>query len=394
MADPYQYITATGVIVPDTEGIYAQVQQEYLAIFGADTLMTPDTPQGVLAVGDAVARAEVVQNNAAQANMINPNIAIGVFLDAIMAFTGQQRNAATRTLVPGVTISGVTGTLIPAGSEASTAVGDLFSSVSDVTISDGTATVDFRAVETGPISCSIGDLDQIVSNVNGWETVTNDTAGTLGQDTQSDQAARAKRNNTLAFQGVGLGEAITSALYNVDGVNSLWYQENVTGSTTTINGISMVRNSIFVCIDGGTDTDVAAALLENKSLGCNWVGTTSVDLIEPTSGQPYTVKFQRPDPVEFLVRLTSPNANTDNVKAAVVAWQTGMVAGLEGLKVGTDVSPFEIAAAIAEQCIGTFINKVEITLASDPTSWTTDVMVIGVDSLAFTSADDVSVITP
>lgn len=394
MADAYQYITATGLIVPDTEGLLAEVQQEFLAIFGQDTIVTPDTPQGVLITAQALARAEEVQNNAAVANQINPNIAGGVFLDAIMALTGQQRTAATRTVVPGVTVNGVTGTVLPVGTQASTATGILFESLTEVTLASGTGSADFRAVDYGPISCGIGELNQIVTNILGWETVTNATAGVIGQDTQSDQAARAKRNNTLAFQGVGLAEAITSALYNVEGVESLYFQENIAATTQTINTISMVAHSIWVCVDGGSDLDVASALLENKSLGCAWNGGEEVEIVEPSSGQTYTVKFERPDPIEFLVRVTTPNGSSDNIKAAVLAWAAGEITGMEGLKVGTDVSPFEIAGGINAVYPEIYVSKVEIAPGTSPTSWTTDVLVIEVDELAFTTASNISVITP
>ena len=68
-------------------------------------------------------------------------------------------------------------------------------------------------------------------------------------------------------------------------MTSLTFQENVSASTQTINGISMVGHSIYACVAGGTDTDVAAALLENKSSGCAWNGGTTVNVVEPASGQ-------------------------------------------------------------------------------------------------------------
>ena len=387
MADPYQYVTATGLIVPDTESIYVQVQQEFQATFGTDVLLTPDTPQGVLATAQALARAQEVQNNAVVANQINPNVSEGIFLDAIMSYTGQERTAATRTLVSGVTLNGVTGTVIPAGSQASTAVGDLFETLSSVTLVSGTGTVDFRAVEYGPIACGVGDLNLIVSNVNGWETVDNSVAGVLGQNTQSDQGARAKRSNTLAYQGLAIPEAQTSALYAIEGVTSLFFQENVESTTQTINGISMVKNSIWVCVAGGDDTAIAAALLENKTTGGNWNGSHTVTVIEPASNQPYTVKFERPTPVHFLVRVTTPNGASQDVTNAVVAWAAG-------LGVGIDVSPFEISAALVAAIPGIYVNKVEVTLASAPTSWSTNEITIAVNQLAYTTSSDVTVITP
>ena len=258
---PYQYLDATGVIVPDTSDILSDVQSEYLAVFGADLVVTPDTPQGVLITAEALARAEVVNNNAALANQINPNVAGGVFLDAILALTGVQRTAQTQTLVTNVTLTGIAGTVIPAGSQAQTSVGDVFQSLSTVTLSaGGTATVNFASVAYGAIPCAGSALNQVVSSVLGWETVTNNASGTpasvttLGTTTQSDQAARALRQNTLAFNGISLAEAITSALYNVPGVSSVFFQENVAATTQTINGISMVGHSVYACVQGGSDT--------------------------------------------------------------------------------------------------------------------------------------------
>src|SRR5262249_35563379 len=158
--------------------------------------------------------------NAALASQINPNVAGGVFLDAIMALTGMQRTPATRTLVTNVTLTGIASTVIPAGTLAATSAGDQFQSVSTVTLNpSGTPNVNFQSVQTGPIPCAGSALNTIVSSILGWETVTNNASGTpasvttLGTTTQSDQAARALRANTLAFQGVSLAEAITSALY-------------------------------------------------------------------------------------------------------------------------------------------------------------------------------------
>ena len=391
MAD-YEYLTETGVVVPQTSQILTEVQDEYKQTFGQDLVVTPDTPQGVLITAEALARAEVVNNNAALANQINPNVAGGVFLDAIMALLGLQRIAATRTYVTGVTVNGIASTVIPAGSQARTAAGDVFETVNAVTIGGGgSATVDFQSVEYGPIACGIGDLDQIVTNVLGWETVNNAAAGVLGANTQTDQAARAYRNNVLAFQAVGLAEAITSALWNVEGVKGLAFQENTAATTQTINGISMVAHSIWACVYGGSNTDVAAALLENKSSGCAWNGSTTVNLVEPASGQTYAVKFQRPTEVAIAVKVTTPSGNAANIKSAILAWAAGEVGGLEGFNVGVDVSPFEIASGINTVYPSTFISKVEVSLASS-ISWSTNTLTIDIDKVATIIESNITVV--
>src|ERR1700748_1520530 len=95
----YNYISTTGTIVPDTSDILSDVQTTYQDVFGTDIVLTPDTPQGLLITAEALAEAAVAANNAQLANQINPNIAGGVFLDAILALTGMQRTAQTQTQV-------------------------------------------------------------------------------------------------------------------------------------------------------------------------------------------------------------------------------------------------------------------------------------------------------
>ena len=403
---PYQYLDTTGVIVPQTSGLLADVQTEYQSVFGADLIVTPDTPQGVLITAETLARTEVVNNNAALANQINPNIAGGVFLDAILALTGMQRTVATPTVVTNVTLSGVAGTVIAAGSLASTSAGDQFQSVSTVTLgSGGTAIVNFQSVATGAIPCAGSALSIVVSSILGWETVTNNPSGspasatTLGSTTQSDQAARALRQNTLAFQGVSLAEAITSALYATEGVSSLIFQENVAASTQTINGISMVAHSIYTCVDGGTDLAVATALLENKSSGCAWNGGTTVSVVEPASGQTYSVAFDRPTPVGILIQVTSPNGNSANIIQSILDYANGLIeitgtngvsSNVPGFVVGSNVSPFEIAAAIVSENPGIYVSQVQISLTS-PVTYSTNVIEIGVNQQAYTEASYITV---
>lgn len=390
----YQYINSTGVIVPDTSEILAGVNTEYQTAFGSDIQLTPDTPQGVLIASETLARSQVIQNDAALANQINPNVAAGVFLDAILALTGMQRTPATQTLVSGVSLAGVAATVIPEGTQAQTAAGDVFSTLSSVTLAaNGQATVDFASVEYGPIPCAVDALNVPVTNVLGWETVNNTVAGVVGQSTQSDVGARALRSNTLAFQGVSLAESITSALYNVDGVQSLFFQENIQATTQTINGISMVAHSIYVCVNGGSDLDVASSMLENKSSGAAWNGGTSVSVIEPTSGQDYTVLFDRPAEIEIAIQVTSANASLADLQTGVAAYIAGEVANYPAWSVGQDISAFEIAGALLAQYPYMIINQVEISYATS-ISYGTAVLPIAVNQIGFSLDSDVTLILP
>lgn len=367
----YQYLQNTGVVVPDTSDILTTVQNEFKTAFGDDLVVDPSTPQGVLITAETLARDAVVRNNAALANQINPNVAGGVFLDAIWALTGGERTKATRSTVT-ATLTGVPGAIVPAGARASVGIGgDEFELISTVIIGIG-GSVDgfFQSLEFGPIAASVGALDSIVTPVLGWETVSNPAAALLGTATQSDVSARRARRNTLALQGVSLPEAITSAVYATEGVKSLSFRENVTNVAATIDGVLLAPHSIYVCVDGGSDQDVAAALLENKSLGAGWNGSVTVTVTEPASGQPYTVKFDRPTEITILAKIyVRVGAVTGDpatiVRESIMQYVNGEIDNEDGWTVGADASPFELAAAINYNSPGLFVTKAELAKQSD-----------------------------
>ena len=100
MAD-YAFVDETGVIIPDTGTVKATVEGEFKAALGQDLITADNTPQGALIVAETTARAAVLQNNAVVANQINPNLAGGVFLDAIWALVPSSRGfpcSASRVL--------------------------------------------------------------------------------------------------------------------------------------------------------------------------------------------------------------------------------------------------------------------------------------------------------
>ena len=392
----YDYIVETGVIVPDTADIQSEIQTEFKNAFGQDLIVSPETPQGVLITGEVLSRDGVIRNNATLANQINPNIAGGVYLDAIWSLTGGQRFVATRSTV-NVLLTGVANTIIPAGVRASTSDGDLFESIGTYVIQpNGQVNAEFRSVLFGPIAALANTLTTIVDAILGWETINNPTAATLGRETQSDQSARQLRKNTLALQGQSVAEAITSGLYDVDGVRSLSFRENIQNITQVIDGVTLVPHSIYVCVDGGTDIDVATKILEKKSAGSNYNGTTTIAVIEPFSGQSFNVKFSRPAQVSILTRVTI-KANTSildpqaAVKDAILAFANGQIDGEVGLAVGAPVSPFELGGAINRIYPSILVLKVEVSYAST-VSYTTDILPISISEIASITNGSINVI--
>lgn len=362
----YDYIVNTGVIVPDTSATLAEVQEEFRAALGADLDVSPETPQGVLITAETLARDAVARNNAALANQINPNLAGGVFLDAIWAITGGRRFTATPSIVRSVQLAGVPTTIIPAGSVATTSVGDRFVLLSPVILDGaGQGLGNFQSEALGAVPAGVGALNMIATSVLGWETVFNPYAAEEGDPGESDAAARRRRRVTLALQAVSLNEAIVSGVNDLPGVQSLAFRENYEDDPVTIEGVTLGPHSIYVCVDGGLDNDVALMLLRKKSMGCGWNGTTTVNVQEPFSGQTYAVQFSRPTIIPIYMRVTvaagAPYADVPTtVRNAILAYANGDQDDT-GFVVGGDVSAFEIAGAVNRAAAPIYVTNLEIS---------------------------------
>jgi hypothetical protein len=395
MAD-YEYIVDTGVIVPDTADTLDQVRNEYRTAFGDDLDVSPETPQGVLITAETESRDAVARNNAALANQINPNLAGGVFLDAIWKLTGGERFTATPSVIRGAVLAGIPSTIIPAGVIASVGPSGAQFQLASTVVLDGTgeALGVFQSVELGAFPAAVGALNTIVTGVLGWETVTNPYAAEEGEPEESDAASRRRRRLTLALQGVSLPEAIVSGVMDLPGVRSMAFRENTTNATITIEGVDLVAHSIYVCVDGGIDNDIALMLLRKKSLGAGWNGTTTITTIEPYSGQSYDVKFSRPDEVNIYIRVTvaagAPYADVPGtVRAAILAYAAGEQPDEDGFVVGGDVSAFEIAGAVNRAAAPIYVT--DLTLSLDGITYSSATIPITIAEVAAVLSGNIAV---
>lgn len=381
----YTYVTTSGVIVPDTADTKLEVLAEYQAAFGTDVAFDDSTPQGVLVNLEVEARDGVVRNNAEVANQINPAIAGGVWLDAIWSLLGGQRRSATRSMLFGVSFSGVPNTLIPQGSLAEvSSSGIRFRTILPLIIGpSGSVIGDMEAVETGPIQVAINGLDSVASSVLGWETVSNPSPAIPGLDVQSDASARRARKNTLAIQGMSVSEAVTSDLYAIEGVRSLSFRENISNTTQVIDGITLVPHSIWVCVDGGSTVEIGEALHRVKTVGAAWNGSVSSLVVDTYSGQTYNVLFDRPIEVPIFVRITVRQSAYDAQKLVpeiIEDYVNGELEGDSGLFVGRDVSPWEISGAVNQVAPDMYVRSVE--LSTDGVNYSSAVLPIAINQVA------------
>lgn len=368
----YDFNVAIGLIIPETGDLRAEVEAEFRESLGQDLITTPTTPQGRMIEAEVAARSGTLSTCADIANQINPNQATKNFLLSICALSGIDPKAAKPSVIPDVVLTGVIGSYIPAGSRAQVNPQIVFQSVNPVTLTDdgtgkGRAVVDFSCTENGPTQVIPDTLTTIVDLVPGWQTVNNPNSALPGQNELNDSQLRAYRNQMLYSYGSNSVGATVSNIVPLPGVNSMTIRENDDSVTKTIDGITLPPNSLWICVDGGSDGDIARAYLASKSGGSKMTagnrGTAiAKDIRDYYSGQLYQAIFTRPDQRQTTCRITVSTTSSlrdlsTAVRDAIQKYIAGEIPGEPGLVIGAGLSPFEISGAVMKEVPGVFVKN-------------------------------------
>lgn len=328
---PKIQFTPAGLVIPAETAVLAGVQDDINAAFGGGLNPALETPQGQLASSQAAVIADKNNEIATVVNQVDPQYAADRFQDAIGRIYFLTRKPATPTAVT-ATLTGLVGTVIPAGTLAQDTSGNTYACSGDVTIdATGSVTAEFQNVQTGPIPCAAGTLTSVYQAIPGWDTITNAADGTMGSNVESRADFEYRRRNSVALNGKGTPQAIYAAVFDLLDVLDVYVKDNPSGNTvnTGPTNYPILPHSVYVAVVGGTDAEVAAAIWRKKDTGCDYNGNTTVTVTDDAGysyPQPtYTVKFERPAalPVLFAVSLVDdpslPSDIVQRVKAAIIA---------------------------------------------------------------------------
>lgn len=368
----YDFLTNRGVIVPDTSSVLSDTQEEFKELFGEDLDVSPETPQGRLIELITRCKVFVLQTAAASSNVFNLNKASGFGLDDLGSLFLLSRHPATYTTVS-VAVTGVEGTIIPAGTRVQNTDGDIFVCNEDYVIGSPLSAV-FRAEKTGEIPCPVNTLNIILDAVNGLETVNNPAPAILGSDQESDVDFRNRIKTSLNVNSISVISAIKANLDALSGVKGTFLYDNYSNASIEVDSITVPAHSILAVVDGGDPEKIAQVLYNKKTIGAGYCSTSTdpeitivtQTVLDPISGTSYEVKFARPRLVNLVVEITVARqdyAGSDletDIKKAIADWATGENSEVDGIKIGKDVSPFEISAAVSNSIPEIFIRDCKI----------------------------------
>ncbi len=348
----------SGPAIPQESDILAGVQEDLDAAFGGGLNPNLETPQGQLASSFSAIIADKNNQLALIANMIDPQYSKDRWQDAIGRIYFLTRKPATSTTVS-CTLTGISGTTIPAGTLARDTSGNTYALTSDAVIpSTGSIAAQFQNIDTGPIACPAGTLTQVYQAIAGWDAITNAADGVLGQDAESRADFEFRRKNSVAINAHGSTQAIYGAVFDVENVLDVYVYDNPGNSAVEmgVTSYSVAPHSVYVAVVGGSVSEIARAIWSKKSLGCNTNGNTSVSVMDDSGyayPQPsYEIKFEVPSPVpiNFAVSIVNNPLLPSNITTLVQAAIQNRFNGADGSsreRIGSNVYASRYYGAIA-----------------------------------------------
>ncbi|EFH8907731.1 TPA: baseplate J/gp47 family protein [Escherichia coli] len=349
-AVPDVTITENGLSVPDIADVLAGRLTDMSTALGGGASQSLSSPQGQIAQSDTEIIAQEYDKLLCLFNQINPDFSTGRFQDGIGRIYFMERIAAQGTVVTATCI-GQVGTTIPAGSTAVDTSGYIYQSIDNAVIpSSGSVDVQFVNTTTGPIPCAAGSLNQIYRAVSGWDAVNNTSPGVVGVDVESRIAFETRRRQSVARNSRNQDASTLAALLATDGVLDAYVWSNRTAETVNkgTTNFPILAHSVYICVYGGADTDVAESIFNTYNPGTNMNGDTTFTVYDNVNYMPpypsYVMQWQKASPtrVYFKVNidasLNPPSDITKQVKKMVATVFNGGYEGIGKARIGSTIN--------------------------------------------------------
>lgn len=358
----------TGFQAQPESALQAGAAADINAAFGATLNPSAATPQGQMANSLAAIIGNLQNILLLYFNLVDPALSSGRMQDAIARIYYLSRIGASPTVVS-CTCTG-SGCTIPIGALAQDQAGNVYSCSQQGTIAINGApiTLPFENIVPGPTPCPAGTLTIIAQQINGWDAITNASAGVTGIAEETPQAFEARRFASVAANAIGSLPSIRGAVLSLPGVVDCYTTENNTSSPMTIGGVSVLENSLYVAVVGGVASAIAYAIWTHKSPGSLYNGSTSYTVYDTQFGYSppypaYTISWVTPTTLPFVVAVTMANNGFVPANATTLV-QTAIVGAFSGADGGPQVGIGLTVYAQRFAAAGVFRNAFYATLAN------------------------------
>lgn len=296
-----------GLQVKTQSELVQDLTQDFQGIYGEDINVESNSPDGQLINVFAQCVEDSYQLLSQVYTSFDPDQAIGNVLDQRCAINGVQRKAGTYTYVPvqitcdrSLTLAGLDQYSEEDSYTISDSEGNQFCLAATSPISTGSNMLQFRAKNIGQVEVLPNTITVPVTVILGVTGINNPSGATeIGQNEETDAELRERRKRAVSISNVGYTEGLQAALENIPDVTKASVFQN-RGSSTDSYGIP--GHSVWVIVQGGTDTDIGEVMDAKMAPGIGMKGTQSV-LVPQVDDSIAIYYFDRPSQELLYVTL-------------------------------------------------------------------------------------------
>lgn len=187
-----------------------------------------------------------------------------------------------------------------------------------------------------------------------------------------------RRQETVEGNSVGVNAAILTAILNVPNLTDAYVVDNPTNAAVTVGGVSIAANSLYCSVFGGTNKEIALAIISKKPPGCSYTGGTTVTVQDPATayngnGPSYEVSFDVAEAVQiyFAVTIKSSSLVPSNANAliqeAIETVFTGQ-SSVQRATIGSTIYASSYYSAIASIGSWVQIETIKVGTTASPTT--------------------------
>jgi len=323
------YIDENGLHLPTYQDILNYFISNAKSIFGDDIYLDTDSADYQLISIQALAYSDAMQSLQLEYNNRAPSTAIGVALDSLVKINGIKRKISSYSSVI-LSLTGKPNTTIENCAAADTS-GNKWNLPTSVTFDDsGNATAQAVCQVKGAIVAPANTVNIISTPAFGWFSVNNESISSVGLPVETDSKLRFRQTFSTELASDTLLDGTKAAVAAVENVSRSEVYEN-DNDEVDANGIP--GHSICAVVEGGSDSDIAKAIFENKNPGCNTYGSTTVSVLDTSNYHSYDISFDRVNYVNVFATFGITTLTDWNdgylplIKAAVVDYLNNLNIG-------------------------------------------------------------------
>ena len=363
-------IDADGIHTDSYNETYESLVNSLSGIYG-DINTESNSPDGQAIGIFTQATQDMLDLAVSMYNCIDPDKADGYSQDILYKLNGIKRKASKFTFVRvnittnrSVSLMGLDENVNKEDASAFTISdinGNQYYLLNSQTLPVGVTTCEFRAAKAGAIEVTPNTITNLVSVIIGVQSVINPGKEySKGEDQETNANFRLRRAKGTALPSQGFNDSLESQILNINEVTDVVIDNN---RTDVENANGTPAHTIWVIVEGGSDTEIAEKIYSNVTDGCGMRGDVKV-AVQKKNGRYEDIYFDR-----VILEKLYIKANIKNTSGSIIDTQPikdNLVKSLT-FTVGDGINSADVSCLMKSLIQGGFPYDVKLSL--DNADW-------------------------